>query len=379
MTHRKSEIATPPSWVEIDLNALRANIRAFQDALAGRAEPILVVKADAYGHGDGIVARAAAQEGVRRLAVAHVHEAENVRTAVPEAWILLLGAAPPESVPTLLECRVTVSIVSFEHGRALSEAATRAGRQLPAHIKVDTGMGRLGFSWETAAADAAALFDLPGLDPVGVFTHFARVTGEADDPAARQIERFRAVADALDRRAGRRLFRHASNSRAFLLHPEWDFDGVRPGLALYGYGADSPDGRFYTRPVLQWKTRVVQARRVPAGFPVGYDSTFITPRPTTLAILAVGYADGYPRALSGKGVVLLGGRRCPVLGRVSMNWTAVDAGPDADIAVGEEAVLIGRQGHVEVWADELAQLCDTIPYEIVTRIFPHLPRWPVGG
>lgn len=368
MTQDETDDLSAPNWVELDLAAFRGNVRAMRAALDPRAELIAVVKADAYGHGAGRIARAAAEEGVRRFAVAHPREAVELRKAVPESEILVIGAAPPEFAPRAIEQRITLAVVDLAHGRALAAAARDAGGRVAVHVKADTGMGRLGFAWETAAAEAAQLLNLPGLDLRGVFTHFACVTGGAEDPARRQMERFRPIVETLEQRAGRRLFRHASNSAAFLRHPEWDLDGVRTGIALYGYGARDPAGRFQTRPILQWKTRIAQVRPVPAGFPVGYDSTYLTPAPTTLAVLAAGYADGYLRALSGRGVVLIGGRRCPVLGRISMNWIAVDAGPDARVAAGDEAVLIGRQGGAEIWADELAGLAGTIPYELLTHL-----------
>jgi len=379
MAREEGDAEPAPSWVELDIGALRGNLRAMRAALDPRAELIAVVKADAYGHGAARVARTAAEEGVRRFAVAHPREATALRDVVPESEILVIGAAPPEFVPRAIERRIALAAVDLDHARALDAAARRAGGRIAVHAKADTGMGRLGFAWETAAAEAARLLDLPGLDLRGVFTHFACVTGGAEDPARRQMDRFRPIAEALEARAGRRLFRHASNSAAFLRHPEWDLDGVRPGIALYGYGARDPSGRFRTQPILQWKTRIAQARRVPAGFPVGYDSAYVTPAPTTLAVLAAGYADGYLRALSGRGVVLIGGRRCPVLGRISMNWIAADAGPDARAAAGDEAVLIGRQGGAEIWADELAGLAGTIPYELLTNLRAAPERRVVDG
>lgn len=357
----------PLSWVEVDLAAVRANVHAMRAALTPGAELIAVVKADAYGHGAAAVARAALAEGVRHFAVIHAREALELRAALPTAEILLMGPTAPTFAAPAISERITLAVVDLEHARALDAAAGAAGGRLAVHAKVDTGMGRLGFHWETAVADAAALCSLPHLEVTGVFTHFARVEGGADDPARRQMERFLPIAAAFEARARRRLLRHASNSAAFLRHPDWDLEAVRPGIALYGYLPPEPRPRFRVRPVLRWKTRVLQVRRVPAGFPVGYDSTYVTPAPTTLALLGVGYSDGYPRALSGRGVVLIGGRRCPLRGRVSMNWIAADAGPDARIAVGDEAVLIGRQGTAEIGADELARLADTISYELLTN------------
>ena len=362
------------AWVDIHLDTLRANLRAVRAALPPRVAPVLVVKANAYGHGLALVAGCAVEAGVDWLAVAHLQEALAVRAAAPRPRLILLGPAEPEDVPALLAHRILPVVVDAAHGRALAAAARRAGARLSAHLKIDTGMGRMGFSWETAPTEAEPLLDEPGLDVQGLCTHFARVEPGEDDPARVQAERFARTAAALEARAGRALFKHTSSSRAILCRPEWDFDAVRPGILAYGYGASAEDGRVRTRPVLEWKTRVVQTRRVPANFPVGYYSTYRTPAATTLAVLALGYADGYLRTLSNKGQVLIGGRRCRVVGRVSMNWMTVDVGPYGQVAAGDEAVLIGRQGNQEIWADELAVLCRTIPYEILTNIREGIER-----
>jgi alanine racemase len=170
------------------------------------------------------------------------------------------------------------------------------------------------------------------------------------------------------------VFKHLSSSRAALYFPEWDFGGIRHGIDLYGYGASDPKGRFQMEPILQWKARVAQVKAVPAGFSVGYYGTHTTEYPTQIATVAVGYADGYNRALSNRGDVLIGGRRCAVVGRVSMNWITVDIGPDANVCAGDEVVLIGEQGDDAIWADELSKICRTIPYEILTSISALLER-----
>ena len=192
------------------------------------------------------------------------------------------------------------------------------------------------------------------------------------------MERFSETCKALDLIAGHRLFRHASSSRAFLYHDAWDLDGVRPGIVVYGYGAGEAGMRIGTDPVLQWKTTVAQVKRVAKGTTVGYYSTHTTERATTIATLSAGYADGYHRALSNKGFVLIGGRRCAVVGRVSMNWITVDCGPEAAVRAGDEAVLIGRQGAEAIWAGELARLAKTIPYEMLTSINALAPRHYAG-
>ncbi len=375
MAARPSE----PTWVEVHLGVFRENLRSLRRVLHRSVQLILVVKANAYGHGVAGIARAAARAGVRWFAVAHAAEVPAVRDAAPQADILVLGPIQPAEVPWVLQYRATPVVVDLEHGRALAAEARRRRRTLSVHLKVDTGMGRLGFHWAEAAESLRALQQEPGLRWTGVCTHFARVEAGPGDPASVQYERFMGVVRAAESMYGERLMRHASSSRAMLLHPEWDLDAVRPGLAAYGYGASDPAGRVITRPILEWKSRVAQVRRVPAGQPIGYYGTYVTPAPTHVAIVATGYADGYLRALSNRGHVLINGRRCRVVGRVSMNWVAADVGPYGTVRPGDEVVLIGRQGNQEIWADELATLCRTIPYEILTCIRATIPRHYVGS
>ncbi len=363
------------SWVEVSLGQLRANAQAIQSSLGG-ADLMAVIKADAYGHGLGPVAAALAGGGVRRFAVAYAAEALAVRDAAPPAdSILVLGVVRASDVPALLTHRITTVVVSLDQARELSTAAQAAGGRLPVHLKLDTGMGRLGFVCPAEVPEAVEALNLPGLDAQGICTHFSMVEPVKKPAAARgQVEKFRQAVASIEAAAGRRLFRHMSSSRAALLLPECDQDAVRVGLALYGYGAGDSELRFATSPILHWKSRVMQVKKVPAGFAVGYYASYKSPAPTEIAVLACGYTDGYQRHLGNRGHVLIGGRRWPVVGRVSMNWIAADVGPDSGIRPGDEVVLLGRQGSEEIWADELARHCATIPYEILTGISRQIER-----
>lgn len=355
-------------WIQVDLSVLDRNLRALRQALSPQTALILVAKANAYGHGLSHVARQAARSGVRWIAVAYVSEAIQVRAVCEDAQIIVLGAAMPEDVPALLDYQIIPIIVDEEHGRALALAARAQGAALRAHLKVDTGMGRFGVPWQDAVGIYERLAREPGLTITGLCTHLASYEPRKASLGTEQMEHFFEIEAQIRKKTDAPLFRHVSGSRAFLYRSDWDFDGVRPGIAAYGYGTSERGIRAATKPVLQWRTGVMQVKRVPAGFPVGYYSTHITPAPTTLATLAVGYVDGYHRALSNKGFVLIGGKRCAVVGRVSMNWITVDCGPDADVARGDEAVLIGEQADEAIWADELARLAKTIPYEMLTSI-----------
>ncbi|MGD9612157.1 MAG: alanine racemase [Kiritimatiellia bacterium] len=367
------------SWVEVDVRKLRGNAAAIRTALGG-ADLIAVVKADAYGHGLARVAAALGAAGVRRFAVAYVAEAAVVRAAVPAAeLILVLGAATAADVPLMLRDRIVPVVVAADQAQELSAAAAAGGRRLPVHLKLDTGMGRLGFVCPAEIPRAAAVARLPGLEVEGLCTHFAMVEPERKPTAAKsQAEKFRQALPLLEAAAGRRLFRHMSSSRAALLLPDCDQDAVRVGISLYGYGSADPAQRFATVPVLSWKTRVMQVKTVPAGFAVGYYGSYRTPAPTDLATLSCGYADGYQRHLGNKGQVLIGGKRRPVVGRVSMNWISADLGSDSGVKAGDEVVLIGAQGGEAIWADELAKHCGTIPYEILTGISRQIERRTVG-
>jgi alanine racemase len=367
------------SWVEIDYAVLRENIAALRAAVPARTDVIFVVKADAYGHGLSETVRVAAAAGVRWFGVAHLQEALTVRAAVPEAEILLMGVAPAADAGALVQHRITPMIVSEEHGRALAVAAAAAGGTIRGHLKVDTGMGRLGVLFDQAPATFAALRGVSGLALTGVCSHFATVEPDRPHNADQQAARFAVLAQEIEALAGGPLIKHLSSSRAILTRPEWDYDAVRPGICLYGYGAADPRLRFRTRPVLQWKAEVMQVKDVPAGFPIGYYGTHVTERATRIAVLSAGYTDGYPRALSNRGHVLIRGRRCPVIGRVSMNWITVDVGPRGDAAAGDVAVLIGEQLGAAVWAGELAKLCRTIPYEMLVGIDRQAERRQLAG
>ena len=357
------------TWVELDLQALADNIGALCAALAGRSEIIFVVKANAYGHGLAPVARSAWANGVRRYAVVHIDEAQALRYLLPDADILIVGVLDAADAVQAVRANIVPVIVSAEHARALGAKAASANLRLRCHAKIDTGMGRLGFPWETAAETIAGLAGEPGLAIEGLCSHFASSDSHDRTFAETQIGRFRRVIEECRSRGLPPGYCHIANSGAVLGDAGWDFDGVRAGILLYGYGRHpAPARELRTRPFLAWKTRVVMVKPVPAGFPVSYDSTHVTARPTHIATLDVGYADGYSRLLGNRGSVLIRGRHRPVVGRVTMNLTTVDLGPERDAAEGDEAVLIGADGAESIWADEVAGWRGTISYEVLTNI-----------
>ena len=368
----------PPygSWVEISTATLEANARAIRAAVPGK-RVIAIVKSDAYGHGIERAVEAFCRAGVDAFAVVYPAEAYRVRAAAGDRakLILALGGALPEETPELLARDVATVVADAAQARAFSGAAKAAGGKLRVHVKLDTGMGRLGFLMPRDLPDAVSVAGMDGLQLEGICAHFAMVEPvRHPQEAKRQMEKFFSAADAIEKAAGRKLLKHVSSSRASLVAPEYDLDAIRPGIVLYGYGAHAAFGRYATAPAMQWKARIVQVRDVPEGTGVGYYAAYVTKRATKIAVASAGYADGYNRHLGNRGDVLVGGQRKPVAGRVSMNWICIDLGPDSDAKPGDEVVLLGTQGRESVWAGELAEHCGTIAYEILTGISKHLPR-----
>ena len=356
------------AWVEVDLNRLGENLAAMKAALCSSTELILVVKANAYGHGIRTVATKAFDCGIRWFFVATLDEAVNVRSVLPEANILLLGAVWPADIPEIVQNRIVPVLVSEEQAVELAAITRKDGITLPCHVNVDTGMGRVGIAWDRAVDQIARMSRLNGLSIRGICMHFASADSPEPMFAGLQAERFQSVLSGCKALGLSPLFAHCANSAAYLSRPEVDMNGVRLGILSYGYGGRDAVMRAHTKPFLQWKTRVIQVKQVPAGFPVSYFSTHVTAAPTCLATIDAGYSDGISRLMSNKGAVLVGGRRAKIVGRVTMNFTIVDVGLGSPVKPGDEVVLIGEQGAESIWADEVAGWCSTIPYEILTSI-----------
>jgi alanine racemase len=388
------------TWIEIDLEILGENVRSLKQTLTPGAEIIFVLKSNAYGHGMIPVAHRAWECGVEWFAVAHVEEAVALREALPDVEIVVVGAIDPADAATAIEHNLIPLIVDEKHASALASAASKAKSRLRCHAKIDTGMGRLGFSWKEAGKILPALARKKSLNICGICSHFSCV-GTASRPgrefARIQADRFHKVVSACEKAGMKGLFKHISNSGGILCDAVWNMDGVRPGILLYGYAGkrsvisgQEPGTRklksqisnlksaIFPCPFLSWKTRILQIKKVPAGFPVSYDSTHVTRRATNIATIDVGYADGYHRALSNKGIVLAGGKRCPVVGRVTMNLVMIDLGAAPWVRERDEVVLIGSQGKESVWADELGTLAGTISYEILTSIRTNERRIAAG-
>jgi len=360
--------------VSVHLDALADNIRIVRNGLSPGSRIMFVVKSDAYGHGIEPVAARAAREGIDWFAVAYFEEALAVRQAAPDADILVLGPILPDEVPEALARRITPVVVDPTHAKALGDAARAGGGDLAVHVKIDTGMGRMGVLESENPSELRRMLGVPGLRVTGICSHLATVDTKRPWLQEKQHRRFVTAANTAEEVLGRRLLRHFSSSRGIQYYPDWDHDLVRPGILLYGYGARDPAMRFHTRPFLEVSARLMQVKRVPENTPVGYYSSYRTTRETQIGVVGAGYADGYLRSLSNRGEALIRGHRVQVVGRISMNWITVDLGPDLDCAMGDEVKLLGKQGGEEIWADWLGRRGGTIAYELLTAIHPRIPR-----
>lgn len=366
-----------PTRADVDLDAIGANLRALR-ALAPGALQLAVVKADAYGHGAVEVARAAIDAGAAWLGVALVEEGVELREAGVEAPILVLVDPPPAAAPVVVAHRLTAGVWSRRAIDALDVAAREVGVRADVHLCVDTGMHREGVPLHDVDEVARYASSRAGLRVEGLWSHFA-VADEPNHPLnAEQSARFEQACERVAAAGVDIAIRHLANSAGTGV-PGAVHDLVRLGIAIYGL---SPGGamadRLELQPAMRLSTEVASTRRVPAGDGVSYGATWRSDRDTTIANLPIGYGDGYDRALSGTGEVLIGGKRRPIAGRVTMDTVMVDLGDD-DVDVGAEAVLIGRQGDDEITADEIAQHLGTINYEVVCSVGRRVPRSYRGG
>jgi alanine racemase len=364
-----------PTVIEVDLRAIARNVAVVKSRLGPGTRLMAVVKADGYGHGALPVARAALAAGADALGVALAEEGAALRAAgIPRATpMVVLGATAPDQVATVVDYGLEATVFDAETAEALSRRAQDRRVTVPVHVKVDTGMGRLGVAADGPVVELVRrLLRLPGIRVEGLMSHLADADHADPTYTARQYRKFLGVVEALRQADIRIPVLHLANSAGALRFPGLTLDMVRIGIALYGLEPYPGAPRLY--PALSLKTRVVMVKRVPAGFAVGYGHTFVTPEPMVLATIPIGYADGYPRGLSNRGVALLHGRRVSVVGRVSMDQTVLGLPPDLDAAVGDEVVLLGEQGDDRITAAEWARWLDTIHYEVVTRFGPRIPR-----
>lgn len=366
---------TRPLWVEIDLSAIKHNVKEAMKVVGNNVRIMAVVKANAYGHGAAQVARAACEAGATCLGVAIPGEGALLREAGIIQPIHVLSEAAIDAAPVILKYDLTATIYTLKAARALSEAARQRGTTVKVHVKVDTGMNRVGLSPERAADFLREINDLKGLEVEGIFTHFS----EADDPESDytnyQIRRFKQLLAELEEQGICPPVKHAANSAAVYLHPDSHFDMVRIGISLYGlHPSEVTRGRINLMPAFSLKARLSYVKQLASGEGVSYNRTYTTVQDTVIGTVPAGYGDGYSRLFSNKVQVLIGGGRHPAVGNICMDQFLVDLGAGSIAKADDEVVLIGRQGGEEISVDELASILGTINYEIVCMINARVPR-----
>lgn len=365
-----------PTRAEVDLSAIAHNLSVVR-RLAGPASVLAVLKANAYGHGAVLVARALEQAGVDMLAVAMVEEGLELRNAGVRAPIVVLGGAYDGGYDTLIAKDLVPVVFREDHLQGLARVSGRSSKKVRVHLKIDTGMSRLGLMPDQLGSFLEAARRYPHIEIDGLLSHFANA--DAAHPLNGEQLRAFARAWAQVKEAGYSpRWRHLSNSAAVLSLPQ-ALEGetcnlVRPGLVLYGHAPMDWPGREALRPVLTWKTAVSHLKTLPAGTPVSYGSTWVAQRESRIAVLPVGYADGYDRVFSSRSHVLIRGRRVPVVGRVCMDMCMADVTDLPEVALHDEVVLLGAQGDARVDLEELAELAQTIPYEVLCGLGARVPR-----
>ncbi len=364
-----------PTWVEIDLGAVAHNVRRLVEIAGPGTRVMAVLKADAYGHGAVRVARTALNNGATWLGVACLGEAIDLREAGIAAPILALGYTPPWQARESVRHGVSTTLYSSDLAAALARAAADLGRPARVHVKVDTGMGRLGLWPSEVLPFVRCLRDLPGLEVEGLFTHFAAADAADLSYTREQLAAFGAVADALRAEGLLPPLVHAANSAAALRLPESRLGMIRPGIALVGLNpsAEAPLPADFC-PALAWKCQVAQVKDLPVGATVGYGCTWRAERPSRIGVIPVGYADGFRRAPAHWGEVLLRGERAPLVGRVCMDQSMIDVTDIRGARAGDEVVLIGGQGDDAITVDEVARRLGTINYEVISAILARVPR-----
>ncbi len=371
----ESRVREETTWLELDKSALRHNLAQLIALTLPTATILAVVKANAYGHGLIPIAQSL-REQVSHFGVASLDEALTLRRHEIDTPILLFGVLFGEAIEAAIEAHVSLAVSSVEQAREISERAQRLKKPAAIHIKVDTGMGRLGIPKPEAVRAISEIASLEMLHLEGLFTHFPQGETEGDSFTKDQVRAFLKIIEKASEKGVHFPYRHAANSIGIVNIKEAHFNLVRPGLTLYGiYPSASIKAKLALKPVLSWRARLILVKKINAGESVGYGRTFTADQPTVIGVLPVGYSQGYPFSLSNCGEALFQGRRFPVVGRVSMDYVTVNFGPDFSGAkVGEVVTLLGREGKEEITAETLAEKAGTIPYEIVTRLNPAIPR-----
>lgn len=364
-----------PAWAEIDLDAIQHNVRQLKRLIGGQVQLLAVVKANAYGHGILPVARAVLEAGADWLGVNIVDEGLHLRRSGIKAPVLVLGYVPPWQAEEAVSHSLAVTVNTWQTALAVSARAVALGVKANVHAKVDTGLGRYGLLPEEVLEFVRGLLSLPNLRLEGLWTHFATADEQDKAYTRRQLAVYQDVLQSLTDAGITVPYRHVANSAATLEMPETHLDMVRCGIAVYGLYPSAEVGRSLAlRPAMALKAHVARVRELPPGSSVSYGRTFITEHPTRVALVPLGYADGFSRGLSNLGSVLVRGRRAPVIGRVCMDQFVVNVQDVPNVSQDDEVVVIGEQGSEQITADEVAAAIGTINYEVVCAVSGRVPR-----
>lgn len=364
-----------PTWVTVDQDALAWNMKQVRQLIGKNKKILAVVKADAYGHGAVACSKVFLENGADVLGVATVEEAAELRHHGIGEPVVVFGLVQPHEAEAVIRLKLEPTVVNYQQARILNQTAKKIKKTVAIQLKIDTGMGRIGFDPSECMSVVEQVSQLSNVSISGMFTHFANADGGDKQLLKEQIRLLKEATTSVRKMVGVSFDVHAANSAAVIESPDAYFDMVRPGLMLYGlYPADGLKKKATLKPALSWSTKIVQIKDVETGTGLSYGHTFVTRRPTKVATLPVGYADGYSRLLSNQGDVLIRGKICPVIGRVCMDMTLVDVTGVPSVKSGDEVVLIGRQGRYELTADMMAEKRDTIAYEVACNISKRVPR-----
>jgi len=371
---KKSKL-TRPVWAEVNLDHIKFNLNQVKKNVPEETLIMAVVKADAYGHGVIPVAEAAVEAGDDRLAVALPEEGQELREAGFELPIQILGEVLPGQVSILVNNELIPTISKIETVELLDKLAEEKGITKKVHVKVDTGMGRIGVFPDNAVNFIKEIMSFKNIEIEGLMTHFAKADEEDKDYTYNQWDQFQMVIDRLSEENIEIPIKQAANSATIIDLPHMALNMVRPGIMMYGLRpSHEVDQDFTLKPALSWKAKIVYIKEVPPGTGISYGATYITEKKAKIATIPMGYADGYSRLLSNKGEVLINGQRAPIRGRVCMDQFMVDVTHIDDVKVGDEVILIGKQGNAEFSATEMADIIGTINYEITCDITKRVPR-----
>lgn len=366
-----------PSWVEIDLDAIKQNCKTVKNLVGNHVKIAAVVKANAYGHGAVEVSKACLEAGAEFLTVAILSEAIELREAGFTCPILILGWTPPEGYPMAIVQEIRMTVYNLQEAEELNRMALEMGKKAKVHLKLDTGMSRLGFQADEAGLKIAeVILQMKGIEVEGLFSHLSNGDEYDKTFALEQVHKFQSFAGTLQQRTGIRIpIYHLGASACIIDIPEGHFDMVRPGIMLYGY---QPSDQMHhipdLKPVLTWKARVAHIKTLPAGRLIGYNGTFELHKETLVATIPVGYADGYSRMLSNNGYIICRGKKLPIIGRVCMDQFMVDASELPELQLGDEVILLGASEGVSITVTEMARQWGTIEHEVTCGIALRVPR-----